>query len=84
MPLDARKAKKIVANYKRILLQRTQQVTLTLQQPGGSTSTLVLSGIFRPTEDNDPSLHPDTADPLHSADAVLQLLTSDITPAQLR
>lgn len=85
MPLDQRKLNKIAANIARLKAFRNQPITLTLLAADNTTSTLTVSGIFRPMADMDPSFI--RASPLvhiQDADAVADLPQSAVSLAQLR
>jgi hypothetical protein len=58
MPLDTRKLKHIAAKLTPITQGRTQQITLVLRNPDGTTQTIQKPAIWRQAQDADPTLNP--------------------------
>src|SRR5579859_358617 len=85
MPLTASKLAHLNAKLAILFDQRAQQVTLTLKNADGSTTTLTINGIFRLGADFDPTmdLAPHGSE-LKGADAILMVHEADVTYAQIR
>jgi len=85
MPLTPAKTRHIIGKYKQIFAGRTQLVNLTCKNPDGTTRVVAITAVLRPTTDLDPSIEATPGrDVLHSGDAVMHCLLSDVSLATLR
>ena len=86
MPFNATRLAHIQANMLKIMAGRTQSVILTLQLPGGGSTTLTLNAIWRVMEDQDPVYDPAGVggDDLKSADVVAMFNLADVSYDQMR
>ncbi len=85
MPLDTRKATKIVANLPKLRAGRTQPMTFTFKSAAGALTTESHPVILRAIQDADPALDPSGhgAD-FKTEDYVMSVLTSDVPYPKIR